>query len=224
VIAIIQCAGSKRTDAGYLRTRDGQKVMIVADPRHAPNEDGVVYARPDDISDHGGTWREFLVAYNRDPGRNTLALLPAYELYRNDIYRRLTADPRFGRSKTFILSAGWGLLSADFLTPAYNVTFSPSANKPEHRYKRRKKSDAYRDLCLLPDRVEEDIVAFCSKEYVPLLCRLTDGARGRRVLFYNSEAPPIAPGFVLQRFQEATRNTNWHYDCANAFLDGSMRL
>jgi hypothetical protein len=224
MIVIIQCAGSKRADAGYLRTADGRKVMIVADPSRGPRGEGVLYARPDDVSDYGATWREFLVAYNRSPGRNALALLPACELYRNDIYRRLTTDPRFGRHKTYILSAGWGLLSADFLTPAYDITFSPSAKKSEQRYKWRSKSDSYRDLCLLLDGLEEDIVAFCSKEYVPLLCRLTAGTKGKRVLFYNSALPPAAPGYTLLRFQEATRSTNWQYDCANAFLEGSARV
>ncbi len=50
---VIQCAASKTPRAGHLRTRDGQRVVFVARPDEAPPEPGVVYARPDDISDHG---------------------------------------------------------------------------------------------------------------------------------------------------------------------------
>jgi hypothetical protein len=34
---------------------------------------------------------------------------------------------KFGIEKVFILSAGWGLIRADFLTPNYDITFSGSA-------------------------------------------------------------------------------------------------
>ena len=99
-----------------------------------------VYARPDDASDAGGTWRDQLLAYNASPGNNPLGLLPAFELYENDIYRALVKQ--FGIENTYILSAGWGLIAGAFLTPAYDITFSAQADN----FVRRRKRDAFSDL------------------------------------------------------------------------------
>ncbi len=76
---VIQCAGSKVPEVGHLRTRGGQRVVFVARPDQAPPKPGVIYARPDDMSDDGrSTWRARLLAYNDEPGENELGLLPAY--------------------------------------------------------------------------------------------------------------------------------------------------
>jgi hypothetical protein len=111
MIVVIQCAGTKREDAGHLKMQDGRLVSFVAHPEelelHAEN---CLYARPDDPSDRGGSWREFLDAYNENPGDNPLGLLPAFELYKparpyNNIYRDLVNG--YGLQNTYILSAGW---------------------------------------------------------------------------------------------------------------------
>ena len=57
---------------------------------------------------------------------------------------------------TYILSAGWGLINSEFLTPYYDITFSAAADN----YKRRRKADTYRDFCMLPEDVDELIVFF----------------------------------------------------------------
>jgi hypothetical protein len=108
VIVVIQCAGSKRKNAGFLRTKDGRPVSFVAHPELAPPTVGRVYARPDDASDSGGTWRDQLLAYNANSGANPLGLLRAFDLYENEIYRALVKQ--FGLERTYILSAGWGLI------------------------------------------------------------------------------------------------------------------
>src|SRR5262249_38075900 len=87
VIVVIQCARSKQKNAGHLKTNDGRPVSFVAHPEFAPPAVSCVYARPDDASDAGGTWRDRLPAYNASPTNNPLGLLPAFELYENDIYR-----------------------------------------------------------------------------------------------------------------------------------------
>ena len=215
MIAVIQCAARKRDDAGYLTTQDGKRVVFVAQPGLAPQLDGVVYARPDDSSGSGRTWREELIAYNQRPAVNPQRLLPAFELYANDAFRRL-AD-RFGIENTYILSAGWGLIAASFLTPYYDITFSAAANS----FKRRRKSDSYRDLCMLPGHVDEPVVFFGGKDYLPLFCELTRSVRSSRIVFYNSAQAPVAPGCSIVRFQTATR-TNWHYECVDAVLAGQV--
>ena len=61
---VIQCAARKRSNAGHLATRDGKLVDFVARPELAPAKANRIYARPDDISDLGLSWREQLREYN----------------------------------------------------------------------------------------------------------------------------------------------------------------
>jgi hypothetical protein len=215
VIVVIQCAGSKRDGAGYLTTKNGRPVSFVAHPELAPPALDRFYARPDDQSDLGESWRERLLAYNRTPADNRLGLFPAFGLYKNDIYRALVT--RFGIENSYILSAGWGLIKAAFLTPSYDITFSTSADD----FVRRRKGDLYHDFCMLPDDTERPVVFFGSKEYVPLFAGLTRSVKGQKTVFYNSRQSPAAPGCVLKRFETRTR-TNWQYECAAAFLNGDI--
>ena len=211
MIIVIQCASSKRADAGLLVSASGKPVVFVAQPESAPPDNAHTHARPDDISDNGKSWREVLLEYNETAEGNPLGLRPAYQLYENKIYAQLV--DRFDLRKVYILSAGWGLIAADFLTPFYDITFSQSAE----RFKRRKKKDRYQDFCMLPDRVDEEIVFFGGKDYVPLLCSLTGEIGKEKTVFYNSAHAPEAAGWTLKRFATNTR-TNWHYECANALV------
>ena len=217
MIIVIQCAASKRRDAGHLATASGKLVDFVAAPQIAPRVPDLVYARPDDLCENGTSWRQVLLKYNDDPGGNPLRLYPAYQLYENKAYGRL--EDRFGSENVYILSAGWGLIRADFLTPSYDITFSPSADA----YKRRRKADQYDDFRMLRDDTEDDIVFFGGKDYLPLFCSLTDTIRSRKIAFFNSASIPQFSGCTFRRFQTTTR-TNWHYECANAFLDGPIRI
>lgn len=219
MIVVIQCAGGKRVDAGCLTTNDGRKVLFVADPAAAPPSQDFIYARPDDLADGSTTWREKLLQYNRAPGGNPLGLLPAAKLYENPVYDRIV--DRFGGDRTYILSAGWGLIGASFLTPDYDITFS--ALKPPNRYKRRKNGDAYRDFCMLPDNTDDTVILFASDKYVRLFSALTRDVKGTRIVFYSTGSPPQAAGCTLAKFS-GTRSTNWQYDCANAFLDGIIGI
>jgi hypothetical protein len=217
MIVVIQCAASKRSDAGHLVTADGKPVDFVADPQSAPPTPSRVYARPDDRSDSGPSWRNVLLKYNQEHRGNPLGLYPAHQLYENKTYGRL-AD-RLGAQNVYILSAGWGLIGADFLTPYYDITFSPSADV----YKRRRKADRYEDFCMLPADTKEDILFFGGKDYLPLFCSLTHAIRSKKTVFYNSTHVAEVSGCIAQRFDTTTR-TNWHYECASAFLDGAISV
>jgi hypothetical protein len=61
VIAVIQCAATKRPEAGFFRKKDGTPVLFVADPAAARQTTSCTYARPDDPSDRVGSWREALL-------------------------------------------------------------------------------------------------------------------------------------------------------------------
>lgn len=216
MIVIIQCAATKRSEAGRMKSPDGKPVVFVAEPESAPASNVCRYARPDDTTGAGKSWRELLLEYNSAAKNNPLGLYPAYRLYKNPIYEGLV--DRFGLGSVFILSAGWGLIGANFLTPYYDITFSQSADG----FKRRRKTDQYMDISMLPYRPDEEIVFFGGKDYLPLLSSLTGETPNRKTLFYNATCAPQVPGWSLQRFETKTR-TNWHYECAASFLDSRGR-
>ena len=142
---------------------------------------------------------------------NPLGLLPAWRLYKNPAYGELVSA--FGIQNVFILSAGWGLIPADFLTPNYDITFSASADA----YKRRHRRDRYEDLAMLPKDTGKPVVFVGGKSYVPLFCSLTGGVRSERTVFYNSQTALNTPSCVRSRFMTKTR-TNWHYECAKKLV------
>jgi hypothetical protein len=214
---VIQCAARKLPGAKTFLTAGDRRVVFVARPGEALEQPGTIYARPDDDAGDGDTWRKKLLAYNDNPAANPLGLLPAYRLYANDAYCALV--DRFGLDNVFILSAGWGLIPAMFLTPYYDITFSASAD----RWKRRRRDDPYEDFCLLPDDGDQ-IVFLGGKDYLPLFCLLTARSLGRKTVFFNSSrATDLPDGFTAVRYRTTTR-TNWHYECARSFIAGELRL
>lgn len=215
---VIQCAGTKnQTPGAGFRTSDNRLVKFVADPKKAPSSGEIAYAHPDDLSDGRQTWRERLLDYNKGSPTNPLRLLPAYQIYKNPVYKNLVE--KFGLEQVFILSAGWGLISADFLTPDYNITFS----KQGVPYSHRKKLDFYADICHLPDD-GDGIIFLGGKDYLPLFCQLTAGSKGIKKVFFNSKLDPIlGVGFRSERFT-TTQRTNWHYPCAQALIDGEIGI
>ena len=214
MIVVIQCAASKHPHAGRMRTASGTSVEFVADPESTPPAPGVIHARPDELAGER-SWRQLLTEYNSQPANNPLGLLPAYKLYENDAYCRL-AD-RFGLASLFILSAGWGLLSSEFLTPYYDITFTASADP----WKRRRKWQHYDDFCMLPEGAIDHVVFLGGKDYLPLFCTLTSSVRALKTVFYNSSKCPSAAGYSFKRFETTTR-TNWQYECAAALVAGTI--
>ncbi len=218
MVVVIQCAATKSPYAGHLCGRDGRRVWFVASLESAPAGDGRLYARPDDSSGTSGvSWRIILREYNQDPGSNPHGLLPAWQLYTNRAYRTLAM--RFGLDRLYILSAGWGLIAASFLTPNYDITFSSA--KSVEPYKRRNVRQDFHDFCMLPSSVTDPVVFFGGKDYVPLFCDLTADVQGERWVFYAG-SKPNAPNCRVQRYRKPF--TNWHYQCANAFAEGGIRI
>ena len=215
---VIVCAARKEEDrAGCLRQQDGRKVKFVADPDSAPRTESYVYARPDDISDVGVSWTETLRQYNRNPEDNPLGLLPAWELYSNPTYKYLACE--HGTERLYILSGAWGLISATFLTPMYDITFSEYA-KP---YQRRKAEDCYGNFCMLPANTVEPVVFFGGKDYVCFFCSLTKDIKAERYIFHKSRNAPTAPGCQTRKFEPEHQGI-WYYECARSFIDGDISL
>ena len=208
---IVQCASRKRTAAGYLHDDDGLPVHIVANPQLAPS-DGNRYCHPDDpISHTNATFRDLLNAYNDSPGTNPWNLLPAGELYDVPVYGELCR--RVESSQLFILSAGWGLIRSDFLTPVYDITFSNQADA----WKRRGRNDRYLDYCQLEADSFDDIVAFCTPAYHELLGQLIRSYRGAKALYRRAGDDSRLVGWQHIEYSTPAR-TNWHYECIRSVL------
>ena len=206
---VIQCAARKRPYAGHLTTEDDKPVLFVANPATAPQHPDVLYRRPDDTALSALSWRDVLVKYNELHGgteENPLGLLPAWRLYADPTYEYL-AD-RLGEDSLFILSAGWGLIPAGFLTPNYDITFAADAED----CKRRRAHERYADFAMLPKDASRPIHFLGGQNYVSLFCRLTEGTSAERIVHYVGN-PPHAPNCRSVRFETA-RRTNWHYEYA----------
>ena len=144
MIVVIQCAARKQRHAGHLRTPEGRDVLFVAQPDAAAPQRNRAWARPDDLADGRRSWRTVLQEYNAAPGGNLLGLLPAWRLYTNPAYEML--GERFAPDRMYVLSAGWGLIRADYLTPKYDITFSKARNVDP--FKCRGHRESYEDFCL----------------------------------------------------------------------------
>lgn len=215
---VIQCAASKDSKGGYFHAADGQRVKFVARPEQSPAIETCVLAHPDDpTGTDSNTWRDLVAEYNKKPNDNPFGLFPAYRLYSNPAYGALINQ--FGEENVFILSAGWGLIRSNFLTPQYDITFNTSADA----FKRRKQRDPYLDFCHLAGPSADRIVFLGGKSYLPLFCQLTETFSAERIVFFNSQAVPSAPGCRVVRYHTTLR-TNWHYACVNDLLAGKIAL
>ena len=226
-IIVIQCARSKQPDAGHMTvdmTKYGGNVLFVADPLIAPQCDSVV-CHPDAAAPSGRSWRDELEAYNdqwrRQPCDNPLRLRPAWELYKKRAYRLL--KDHFGVENLYILSAGWGLVAADFLLPNYNIAFSTS---PEvHRAHQRVwcADSPYRDFEMISKNESKLVVFLGEEDYIPPFCHLTSGVKRRKVIFPRTCYPnrrPAAPGCKLQRWPDE----RWYYKCARQIVSGKFSV
>jgi hypothetical protein len=160
---------------------------------------------------------ELLWKYNEAQKANPFKLLPAYQLYENKTYGLLV--DRFGFDNVYILSAGWGLIRSEFLIPYYDITFSQSADN----YKRRLKKDRYNDFQMLSVETTEKVCFIGGKDYLPLFCELTEGIKGQRIALFNSKKTPDFKNCLFERF-DTRAQTNWHYECAKALIEGKISL
>lgn len=225
MIVVIVCADKKDPRAPYMLTKKGRRVMFVADPKNAqPRETSIIYRHPDDDARAGQSWREKLLKYNRkcqsDPSGNTFELLAAWQLYAHPIYSKLVC--KFGNENVFILSAGWGLISSDFFTPNYNITFSQNAAKKKP-WALEQKHDYSKYPVMLPEGTSKPVVFLGGKEYIPFFCSLTKNIKSERIVFYNSAKEPPAPGCTLSLF-ETTTLTNWYYECGKCLCEAKEEL
>jgi len=255
MIAVIQCAGSKQERP--LRDVRGTEIEFVALPDNAnqfhpdsPIDGKSEYAI---FNRHGEkTWRDFVVHYNDyfvKTGSNSQTLCNAVDLYTpkyksqhemfasgkwQSPYKQLYESSKV--SRTYILSAGWGLVRGDFLLPKYDITFSEKKNIEESR-KRKNAQYEFKDFNhLLEDSLaatwdkNESIIFIGTKGhgtngYLPLFDKLTQCIDNKIVM-----SDLVIPRIQQQKYKGRTEfvhmpepypqksYTNWQYQCVDFFL------
>ncbi len=222
---VIQCAASKH-HGGSLKTKGGQTVCFVANPELASRTPDCIYARPDDPSGEGGSWRQRQEEYVSKQAGNPLGLLKAYQLYKPKPYALLVE--RFTEKKVFILSAGWGMIRADYPTPAYDITFNSRA-KEKNPSAYCTSRVGYKYFQQIPESENDPIVFLGGKGYLPLFHSLVAPLNRRTIVFVRAGASAepargsLPSSWEVRHFRTPVL-TNWHYECAAALACGALSL
>jgi len=223
---VIACAGSKDPGAGRL-TVSGKKIVFVANPECYPARQGERAVRPDD------KWCDELRGYQE--GKNPCGLYRAADLYTPNepfcgLYRDLVAA--FECKNVFLLSGGWGLIRADFLTPYYESTFSTSRDiKEKMPWACRDGSvETWPNFDYLQNAQitqNEPIHFFGGFDYLKVYCCLTKHLPGKKVVHYNSvKVDPDRlrrDGFVPEDYGRPKERQNWYYRAAKDFAADYVR-
>lgn len=156
------------------------------------------------------SWRVYLEKHQKDKN-----LLMAYKLYSRKEYNCL-----YERFKTslYILSAGWGLVGAEFKLPYYDITFSSKSGS----LNKRDKITDFKDFNQLNISDNEDIVFIGTPNYIPLFINLTKNLSNRKIIYWKSKTLKkikVNDTFHYRYFQTKT-NTNWQYELAREIVRG----
>jgi hypothetical protein len=152
------------------------------------------------------SWRKYLEEHQNDKN-----LLMTYKLYSRKEYRCLYE--KFQNS-LYILSAGWGLVGAEFKLPNYDITFSSKSGASN----KRDKTTNFKDFNQLNISDNEDVVFIGTPNYVPLFIQLTKNLSNRKIIYWKSKSLKkikVNDTFEYCYFPNGT-NRNWYYELANA--------
>lgn len=213
-VIIIQCSAGKQFGGEWIE--NGKKVKFVANPLVAGNPPaGYVYKKPQDISTNGKKYIDELVEYNKN-NSNPMKLFRAADLYKNETYKQLDLYCDSKGWSFYILSAGWGLIKADYLIPNYDITFTSAAVAY-------KKKTFHRDtigINMMDAKQEQSIFCFVGKSYYEILDATTGVAGGKKYLFYldkNGNKIMNKRGYVTVPFTYHD-GYRWNYACAQDFM------
>ena len=210
---VMQCAKSKQSD-GWLVDADGRRIAFVARPDSAPSVEGASAQHPDGLDQNGIPWRQHVIDYNHrysETGENPQGWHRAGDLYTHPAYARLAGLGPQGT--TYILSAGWGLVTSDYLLPNYDVTYASGQNVP--RCSIRQRSQSWQDFNMLPSDVQDPLIFIGGRRYLEAFAQASRTYAGPRIAYFNSVDETALPGVEMRRFETSTK-TNWHYELVAA--------
>ena len=208
---VMMCAGAKQPNSGLIFNEQNIKFRAVSSRNN--NE-----YLPDDLINgiENIRWRDYVIN-NQNP--ETIPFR-AYELYRRNEYTCLYNN---FEHNLYILSAGWGLVRADYRLPNYDITFSNVA--PVSLNTRRNDNvnviPIYDDFNQLEVNPEDDIIFVGGKKYINLFYELTQNLTNRKIIYYNSQNQPNPQlGNYVYRRYFINYFTNWHYELAHDLCQG----
>ncbi|MCX7546219.1 DUF6884 domain-containing protein [Marinicella gelatinilytica] len=222
---VIQCAGTKNPCGSFV-DKVGKLVKFVAQPELCQSNEKFNFQKPDGLDSDGISWRDKLITYNKTQYKeNPLKFLKAYELYKPAAYKGLV--DKFGIENVYILSAGWGLVNADYLLPDYDITFS--STKKKDKYKKRKVLDYFNDFNFIDSNNNDEIIFLGGKSYQRLFVKLTNHLSSKKVIVYNSDKMPNFDQIKSEKFTKLGKsgkrlNMNWQYECAKEIINEKFKI
>lgn len=215
----VLCCSSEKNNNQFIYKDDQPAVKFVASPRGV-SQDGVKFYKPDDkIPEENRTWRDLVLEQKHNN------LVPAYLLYKRDIYRELYNE---FRGQFYILSAGWGIIRADFKIPAYDITYSTAGDMPE--YVKRTDNYGYKDINHLKDDFSKlgrdtEVILFAPYDYVRPFCNMTQSIpfnkktiKFRSKKIHNDFLLLGKKGYDFDYFPDGGPH-DWFYKAAEVFLN-----
>ena len=217
---VMICAKEKKGNSNIIHENFNHPITFVAQPN------GVNTFLPDgDIPNLNMTWRDY-VTNNQN---NNVIPFKSYQLYIHGVYQNLF---NFFRYRLFILSAGWGLVKAEFRLPNYNITFSSSA-KPEYKRVFNNLDPSFNDFNDLTynhnvglNSENEDIVFIGGRTYIKQFIARTDGIGKNKIIYHFGNEPLVVLPDNFFYVQYVPNNPNnyrtWHYELAQKYADGEI--
>jgi hypothetical protein len=219
-IAVL-CCSSKKSKERFCY--NDQYIKFVASPQMASKtmpKNGVEYYKPDDkIPGENKTWRDLVLEQKHSD------LVTAYCLYCRDIYKDFYRN--FG-DRFYILSAGWGIIRANFKIPTYDITYSTTPKVPE--YAKRGDNHGWKDINHLQEDsmkwgCDSEVILFAGSAYVSHFREMAQSLPNsiqKRILVYTNNK---SEDRNVKRYQNlvyqyyySPKSTNWHLEAAETFL------
>jgi len=217
---VMICAKGKKGNSNIIHENFNHPITFVAQPN------GVNTFLPDGCIPHlNMTWRDY-VRKNQKP---KIIPFKSYQLYIHGVYQNLFNV--FG-DRLFILSAGWGLVKAEFRLPNYDITFS-NTTEPEYKRVFQNPNPHFNDFNHLNDNhnvvlnsENEDIVFIGGKTYVKQFIALTIGKGRNKIIYHFGNEPLVVlpDNFFYVQYVPNNLNNNrtWHYELAQKYVDGQL--
>jgi hypothetical protein len=227
MVVVIACSGPKI--GSNLINQNKQKIKFVSAPNQCINYrsvEDILFFHPDDLIENNKSGRDLILEMQNDNSY----LTKAYELYKerldikDEIYVNLYN--KF-KSNLYIISAGWGIIRADFKLPNYDITFKTGVSPCNYRSFQVLFND-FNHLKNIP--VDEIIVFIGSPDYINFFYSMTKDIPNKKVIFWKKAETPTKFKNICNdknfyfKYYETKKRTGWYYELARKLINGNFNL
>lgn len=225
MVVVISCSGPKK--GRYLLNQNKQKIKFVSAPNYCNNTESAkdtLFFHPDDLIEDNKSGRDIVLEMQNESSY----LTKAYELYKerldlnDEIYVNLYN--KF-KSNLYIISAGWGLIRADFKLPNYDITFKTGVSACNFRSFQALFND-FNHLKNIP--IDEIIVFIGSPDYINLFYSMTKEIPNKKVIFWKLAGTPSNFKKILNdknycfKYYKTSKRQGWYYELARKLINGDV--